>query len=52
MDLKKLCMNGIKYSSIPDDKKKHLMNDVFPGKWLEFVDMLKNIEVEINEPMR
>ena len=30
MDLKKLCINGIKYSSIPKEKRDHLLEKVFP----------------------
>ncbi len=36
-DLKKLSLNGITYSSISDEKKKHLKDVVFPAKWKEFI---------------
>lgn len=42
-DLKKLSINGITYSSIPQDKKNHLMKDIFPGKWAEFITYLNNL---------
>ena len=45
MDLKKLSLNGIRYSSVPDAVKKNLTENVFPQKWAEFVAMLKDIEV-------
>ena len=44
-DLKKLSMNGITYSSIPKEKRENLMNNVFPGKWAEFIDWFNSIEV-------
>ena len=44
-DLKKLCINGIKYSSIPEQKRNHLLDNVFPGHWNEFVAMLGALEV-------
>ena len=49
-DLKKLCLNGITYSSIPEDKKRNLLENVFPGKWDEFVAMLSGLEVEQTAP--
>lgn len=45
MDLKKLSLNGIKYSSIPEDQKKELTENVFPQKWAEWVAMLKDFQV-------
>jgi adenosine deaminase CECR1 len=42
-DLKKLSLNGITFSSIPEAKKAHLMNDVFPGKWKEFITYLNKL---------
>jgi adenosine deaminase CECR1 len=37
-DLKKLSLNGITYSSAPDEHKKHLREVVFPRKWKAFID--------------
>ena len=37
-DLKKLSLNGITYSSVSDEKKKHLKEKVFPQKWKEFIE--------------
>ena len=45
MDLKQLSLNGIRYSSVSDAVKKDLRENVFPQKWAEFVEMLKNIEI-------
>ena len=45
-DLKKLSLNGIKYSTVTDEKKEALLKDVFPGKWEEFISMLNSIEVQ------
>jgi adenosine deaminase len=42
-DLKKLSINGIKYSSISEDKKDKLMKDVFPKKWQEFITYLNKL---------
>jgi len=39
-DLKKLSLNGIKYASISDEKKKHLYENVFPKDWEAFVGRL------------
>jgi len=44
-DLKKLSMNGIQYSSIPEAKRQNLLENVFPAKWNEFVTMLASLEV-------
>lgn len=44
-DLKKLSLNGIKYSTVTEEKKEALLKDVFPGKWEEFISMLNSIEV-------
>lgn len=44
-DLKKLCINGIKYASIPDQKRQHLLENVFPADWNTFVTMLGSLEV-------
>lgn len=43
-DLKKLSLNGIKYSSVDDAKKTYLREKVFPGKWQEFIDWLNSLE--------
>jgi adenosine deaminase len=50
MDLKKLCINGIKYSSIPEEKRNHLLTEVFPHSWNLFIATLKNVEVEKVDP--
>jgi adenosine deaminase CECR1 len=42
-DLKKLSLNGIKYSSISDAKKAHLEKEVFPSKWKEFIDYVNSL---------
>jgi len=42
-DLKKLSLNGIHYSSIPDEKKPHLRDEIFPKKWKEFIDYLNKL---------
>ena len=42
-DLKKLSLNGIKYSSISDAKKAHLEKDVFPEKWREFIKYVNSL---------
>jgi hypothetical protein len=39
-DIKKLSLNGITYSSISDEKKKYLKEEVFPKKWKEFIDSI------------
>ena len=39
-DLKKLSLNGIKYSTISDAKKENLLNNVFPGQWAQFIAQL------------
>ena len=44
-DLKKLSMNGIKYASIHDEKKQHLLENVFPAKWADFIAMLASLDV-------
>lgn len=45
-DLKKLSLNGIRYSSISDKHKEHLENEVFPKKWAEFITFVNNIDKE------
>ena len=42
-DLKKISLNGITYSSISQAKKDHLLKNVFPPKWAEFIDYLNGI---------
>lgn len=44
-DLKKLCINGIKYSSIPEERKRDLLENVFPADWATFINMLGNLEI-------
>ena len=44
-DLKKLSLNGIKYSTVSDAKKQHLLENVFPAQWDEFVAQLTATEV-------
>ena len=39
-DLKKLSLNGITYSSVSEAHKKHLLTEVFPGKWKEFINLV------------
>jgi len=36
-DIKKLSLNGIKYSSSSTEKKKELTEKVFPKKWKEWI---------------
>ena len=36
-DLKKFCLNGIKYSTIDDDQKEYLTNVLFPADWDKFI---------------
>ena len=42
-DLKKISLNGIKYSSISEEKKKHLLKNIFPQKWKEFIDFVNSL---------
>jgi len=46
-DLKKVSLNGIKYSSLSEEKKAHLNNDVFPQKWKKWIDYV-NSDCEVN----
>ena len=39
-DLKKLSLNGITYSSVDDETKKQLKEEVFPRKWKQFISYL------------
>ena len=45
-DLKRLSLNGITYSTVSEEVKKHLLDNVFPQKWEEFITELKNLNVE------
>jgi adenosine deaminase CECR1 len=42
-DLKKISLNGIKYSSVSEEKKQHLEKNVFAHKWTEFITYLNSI---------
>ena len=42
-DLKKVSLNGITYSSISQDKKNYLLQEVFPKKWQEFITYVNNL---------
>ena len=44
-DLKKLSLNGIKYSTVSEEKKAHLLNNVFPPQWAEFISQLSALTV-------
>jgi adenosine deaminase CECR1 len=39
-DLKKLSLNGIKYASISEEKKKYYYEEIFPKKWSAWVDSI------------
>ena len=41
IDLKKLALNGITYSSVSEEQKEKT-REVFDKKWKEFIDMLNN----------
>ena len=41
-DLKKLSLNGITYSSVSDEEKKRLKEEVFPKKWKEFINEINS----------
>jgi len=43
-DLKKISLNGIRYASITEEKKKHLNEVVFPPAWREFILRLNNMK--------
>jgi adenosine deaminase CECR1 len=51
-DLKKLSLNGIKYSSVSSDVKKHLNEEVFPNKWKAWVEWLNKLELNETMPVR
>lgn len=36
-DLKKLCLNSIKYANISEDHKRYLTEEVFPKEWNKWV---------------
>jgi adenosine deaminase CECR1 len=42
-DLKKISLNGITYSSIDQAKKDHLLKNVFPAKWEEFINYVNSL---------
>ena len=42
-DLKKISLNGITYSSIDQQKKDHLLKNVFPAKWAEFIAYVNSL---------
>lgn len=42
-DLKKLSLNGIKYSTVDEATKQKLINEVFPVHWTAFIrDVIAN----------
>ena len=45
-DLKKLSLNGIIYSTVSEEKKANLLNNIFPAKWEEFLTMLNALQIE------
>jgi len=45
-DLKKFALNGITYSSLSEEKKKYLKEEIFPKKWKEFIDYLMEVNDE------
>ncbi len=51
-DLKKLSLNGIKYSTVSDEKTKHLLETVCPAKWDECIGRLSNLAVVESGPMQ
>lgn len=51
-DLKKLSLNGIKYSSVGEDVKKHLLENVFAEKWHKWIDWLNALEIKEELPER
>jgi len=46
-DLKKLSLNGIKYSSVQESHKEMLHKQVFPGKWAEWIDWVNSLDDSI-----
>ena len=44
-DLKKLSLNGIIYSTVSEEKKANLLNNIFPAKWEEFLTMLNALQI-------
>lgn len=46
-DLKKLSLNGIKYSTCTQAHKDMLYKDVFPKKWQEWVDYVNSLDKTI-----
>ena len=45
-DLKKVSINGIKYSSVTEAQKEDLMKNVFEPKWKEWITWLNSQQVE------
>jgi len=41
-DLKQLSLNGIKYSSVSDEIKKNLKDNVFEQKWSQWVKSIND----------
>jgi len=39
-DLKQFSLNGIHYSSIHDEHKRYLKDEIFPKKWEDWVDSI------------
>jgi len=39
-EFKKLSLNGITYSSVSEEKKKHLKEVVFPQQWKKFLELI------------
>jgi adenosine deaminase CECR1 len=48
-DLKKLSLNGITYSSVSEESKKNLRENVFPGKWNTFIKDVLKLESSIKK---
>ena len=42
-DLKQLCLNGIRYSSVSQEKKDHLEKEIWPPQWNDFIDKLVSL---------
>lgn len=45
-DLKKCSLNGIKYSSVGEETKKNLKENVFEPQWKEWIAWLNNQEIK------
>lgn len=48
-DLKKVSLNGIKYASVSEETKKHLIENVFTPKWKEWVEWVNQQTVQSAE---